>query len=563
MIFWRIYADVYDCTYNAHLWRLVYDATKSPYAPVNMNAHDIVLNMEMSAAGSLSFTLEQDHPEYSLFDGGAILRTTVRVVKVRDPKSGDYGAADWIGRVIRVSKDYYGSVTVECEGGLSWLNDVHVRPIRYTHTDWGKDGTGWSHGTYTIVDDPQPLSTVMSDAMSVYNTYNQPKRRVHYSGVAATLFLAKISSSSQTGYPKSYGVTDYKKYLEFLNECLDLDECAGLFWQPTFIQGTNCLGVDISIIDLSTPYAVSADTTIDIDLNLVDHTEEYSADDIFSVVIPQGNNGIHMTDPYCTYEVDADGNYTARPAGPAANHDYCDTVMVSLGNIEVKKDFDCDTPWELAAFAQPYAAQYFVEPPCIVTLRAVDMALVQSDAAPIGINTIVGLKFKHINDWKSGKSYVVNDRVKYEDKYYKCTTANNDETFDDSKWEEYNPFQVYRCIKANINIDDPGESEYTLIPATSSGASYYKRQLSLSRALAQVSHRLPDSIKNQDEIDSGLGDINEIMKVGNRVTLMYGNRSEVIEAFQDAASAADPSQPKSFKFVASTTTSTPNSGGNT
>lgn len=572
MIFWRIYVDIYDAgpgnsyAYNHHNWQLIYDPTKSPYDPVNENAHDITLNMEMSAAGSLSFTLEKDHPMYGLFsDGGSILRKTVRAVSLKDPSVQDFGGADWFGRVTRISIDYYGSTTVECEGALSWLNDIYVRPIRYTHTEWGKEGSGYWSGTYNIVDDPQPLSTVIGDAMSIYNTYNVPKRRISYGGIQGTLYLAKMPSTSTNNYPKSYGVTDYKKFLDFLNECLDLDECAGLWWYVVFVN--NCLGVGIQIIDLTDTNSIDdSSPKIDIDLNLVDHTEEYSADDVFTSIIPTGNNGIHRNDSYYTYTVDADGNYTATPAQPPAQIDYCDTTMVSMGRIEVIKDFDCDMPPDLNTLGWAYAQQYFVSPPGIVTLRAVDMALVQ-DVSKIGINSIVGLKRTHIDDWKSGKTYAVNAKVKYDNVYYKCATANSDTEFDNSKWTAMTNselYGIYRCIKANINIDDPGESEYTLIPATSSGASYYKRQLSLSRALAQVSRRLPDSIKNQDEIDSGLANIKEIMKEGNRVTLIYGDgsKSDVIDMFQDSASAQDPTQTKHYKPLSNTVTTGSNSGGN-
>ena len=132
MIFYKIYADAYDAgpTTAIHNWQLIYDATKSPYDPINENAHDIYLTMEMSAAGSLSFTLEKDHPLYSTFqNGGALLRTTVRVTSASTPTSKALGGAIWIGRVTHISVDYYCSITVDCEGGLSWVNDIYVRPI--------------------------------------------------------------------------------------------------------------------------------------------------------------------------------------------------------------------------------------------------------------------------------------------------------------------------------------------------------------------------------------------------------------------------------------------------
>lgn len=564
MIFYKIYADAYDAgpLTTIHNWQLIYDATKSPYDPINENAHDISLNMEMSAAGSLSFTLEKEHPLYSMFqNGGTLLRTTVRVAATNTPTSKDLGGAIWIGRVAHISVDYYGSITVDCEGGLSWLNDIYVRPIEYTHTEWGTDGDSYWSGSYTIVSDPQPLSRVIFDVMDRYRGYNTPKRRIAYGGVDGTLYLARLPNpqSLYINYPISYGVSEYKKYLDFLNECLDIDDCAGLWWYPVIID--NCYGVGIQIIDLSSSTNAVGDSTpkIDIDLNLVDHSEEYSADDTFTQIIPKGNSGIHINDSYYTYTLKADGTYEAQPAGAPSNTDYISTVMTSMGAIEVIKDFDCDTPPGLVGIANDYAQQYFVDPPPIVTLRAVDMASVQSDVSRIGINSIVGLKYIHINDWRSGKSYAVDDEVKYNDVCYKCITANTDTEFDNSKWGEMTNaelYAAYRCIRINANIDDPGENEYTLIPATTAGAAYYKRQLSLSRALAQISRKIPT---DEATVKEGLSGINEIIKEGNRVTLVYGgSKSEVIDMVQDSASVADPTQPKHYKPVASTVIGSPN-----
>ena len=291
----------------------------------------------------------------------------------------------------------------------------------------------------------------------------------------------------------------------------------------------------------------------------MDHSEEYSADDTFTQIIPKGNSGIHINDSYYTYTLKADGTYEATPASAPSNTDYITTVMTSMGAIEVIKDFDCDTPPGLNDIANDYTYQYFVYPPPIITLRAVDMASVQSDVSSIGINSIVGIKRTHINDWRSGKSYAVDDEVKYNDIYYKCITANNDTEFDNSKWNEMTNtelYGVYRCIRINANIDDPGENEYTLIPATTAGAAYYKRQLSLSRALAQVSRNIPS---DDVTVKEGLSGINEIIKEGNRVTLVYGgSKSEVIDMVQDSASVADPTQPKHYKPVASTVVGSPN-----
>jgi uncharacterized membrane protein YgcG len=77
-----------------------------------------VLEMEVSSAGSLTFTLPPGHVFY---DNVHLMTSTVEVLEDNTPI--------WSGRPTEISTDYWGRRKVYCEGALAYLNDS-VQPYQ-------------------------------------------------------------------------------------------------------------------------------------------------------------------------------------------------------------------------------------------------------------------------------------------------------------------------------------------------------------------------------------------------------------------------------------------------
>lgn len=78
------------------------------------------LTREVSKAGSLTFTMTRDHPQY---DSLPKMRTVVSVHQD--------GAETWRGRVLNHDADWLNRRAVYCEGALSFFNDSCITPFVY------------------------------------------------------------------------------------------------------------------------------------------------------------------------------------------------------------------------------------------------------------------------------------------------------------------------------------------------------------------------------------------------------------------------------------------------
>lgn len=457
-MYFKIYADFSGANQNSHTWVCVYDPIESPYEPWSHNMHDISLDMEMGTAGTLTFTVEDTdpsdtagtppinptgHPYYSQFTSlNSLLSATIRV----DVSSeyGRDGICIWFGRITRIVKDFYGSATITCEGALAFLSDIYARPHHY------------SHYTYeTLISDDVPIATLIGDEIGYVNALAARKRR--FSITQAQIESAMLNSI----YTLTSGLDDYKTYLDFFNDCVDLDKTTSLHWMPSV--SNNIYFCNLYIINLAS-VAQSATTTgtIDIDLNLIDNSWEYSADDAATSIIPFGNNKIKITDDDYSYTFNVDGTVTSTIAHTGRSTDYVGSPTM-YGKIEKIVDFDTDSPYDLGYKADTYINQsgsLVNQPNPKITLRAVDLAWVR-DQGMIGINSIVNIAFDP-DDGNNSSSR----------------------------------FSLYRCISCHFDIDNPDASDYTFVPADATGAAMYKKMQSLSRILSTVTRTIPDGVKD-------------------------------------------------------------------
>lgn len=89
---------------------------------------DPVLTLEMGKAGSLTFTIQTNHPYKDKIN---VLKSIIKVVEVGNPNP------IFVGRHVGDSYDFYNSGKVECEGDLAYFNDSIQRPFSHEYDDGG------------------------------------------------------------------------------------------------------------------------------------------------------------------------------------------------------------------------------------------------------------------------------------------------------------------------------------------------------------------------------------------------------------------------------------------
>lgn len=89
---------------------------------------DPVLTLEMGKAGSLTFTIQTNHPYKDKIN---VLKSIIKVTE-----EGNSNPI-FVGRHVGDSYDFYNSGKVECEGALAYFNDSIQRPFSHEYDDGG------------------------------------------------------------------------------------------------------------------------------------------------------------------------------------------------------------------------------------------------------------------------------------------------------------------------------------------------------------------------------------------------------------------------------------------
>ena len=105
-------------------------------------ARDISLNLEDNSAGTLSFTIDNDHPAYAYVS---------TINKSHEVYVVDNGDEIFRGRIVSSSDGDYHDITFNVEGQLAYLNDSLVRPFATYADDNLKAGTTLIGNTADIV----------------------------------------------------------------------------------------------------------------------------------------------------------------------------------------------------------------------------------------------------------------------------------------------------------------------------------------------------------------------------------------------------------------------------
>jgi hypothetical protein len=340
MILYQIEADFSSPNAQSATWVTVYDPEHMD--PDGDCAYGIDLEMQLGAAGSLSFTIPRTHSEFGSF---VVLGTTVRV-------TAD-SAVIWFGRVLSIKTDFYRNRTIICEGALAYLNDILIRPFRYFHEE--ADGGAWT-GKTVHVDDPQPGYVLLADVIDKYNLYASGKRKAFLSGYDSDLPCM--------GDDMLYtGVDDYTSAMSVISNILSNDSTAVINWSA----GNS--GLVLEIVDIKNGSFPSGGGSIVLAQNLTDYALSLDGADIYTQLIPLDKDKNKVDAAYGDESIPSDCVYGTSP------------TRNIYGNIERVYSYAAEATsgelYDIGTAVMDAANAANGSEPAVIEVGAVDMALVE------------------------------------------------------------------------------------------------------------------------------------------------------------------------------------------
>jgi len=195
-----------------------------------------VLDLELNTSGTLTFSMPACNAEY---DTIRKLKSTICVKR--------NGTEIWRGRPITTDRDWYNNKDVTCEGALSFLNDVVIRPFVYRGT----------------------LVGYITEMLNRYNTHVDEDRRIYVGNVT-------VVDSNDYVY----------KWRDTYNNLYDLfqDQLIDSMGGYLSIRTVN----DVMYLDYTAESGRVTNQTVAYASNMIDLTETVNAEDVFTVIIPVG-----------------------------------------------------------------------------------------------------------------------------------------------------------------------------------------------------------------------------------------------------------------------------------
>jgi len=380
----------------------IYADGKSIYEPIDdeLIVNSPKLTLEMGKAGALQFIVPPTHKYYNLFQQ---LRTIVTVELD--------GVEIFRGRVLSNNRNFQNMRTIYCEGNLAYLVDS---------VQQGKKFKGTTHELFRRIIQ-QHNARVESDKEFRVGTINIEDREIILSGTTDKDDQEQAEALETTNFDYEQIVLnsivdDWQTSFDYIESCL-IDYCGG-YLRTRRVGNTN-------YIDLVTDYGNTAVQEIEFGTNLLDLTEEVSAEDVFTVLIPLGDDNLTIA------EVNNGSDELVDAAG-----------VERYGRIVKTHVFDnVNKASTLLENARRFMASH-VNMPITVVVKAIDMHLVDRSVREIYVGDRV-----HVNSLPHDiVDYLVCTKIEYD----LNNPANNTYTFG-------NPRQTmterYRKDKAKQNKD--------------------------------------------------------------------------------------------------------------
>lgn len=330
----------------------IYANGKSIYQPMDdsLTLFAPKLTLEMGKAGSLTFQVPPSNKYYNALPQ----LTTVITVEMDDTEI-------FRGRVLTNNRNFNNIRTIYCEGDLAYLVDSVQKAEKYdgkahalfrkiikAHNDRVEASKRFTVGNITV-EDRDVLLTGKSDDITDAETGKFDYKQIAINSIA----------------------DEWQNTFDFIETCL-IDYTGG------YLRTRRQNG--ITYIDLVTDYGTTAVQEIEFGKNMLDLTEEVSAEDVFTVLIPLG-----------------DENLTIESVNNGSD-ELVDTAAVArYGRIVKTHVFDSvNTASTLLENGRRYLASN-VNVPVTLTVKAVDMHLVDPNASPIYVGDKV-----HVNSAPHG-----------------------------------------------------------------------------------------------------------------------------------------------------------------
>ena len=215
------------------------------------------LTIEMGKAGSLEFTVPAGHPYMN------------ELKKLTKPVSVNLdGQKIFRGRVLSGSRTFYNQREIYCEGVLSYLVDSVQKAVKYD---------GKTHALFRQIIANHNARMPAEKQFTVGNI-TVPDQDIHLLGQSDDISKYDYSQIAINSIVDNWNTT-----YDYIETCL-ISYCGG-YLMTRQVNGTN-------YIDWVSDYTSTATQEIVFGENLLDLTDESTAEDIFTVLIPLGDDNL-------------------------------------------------------------------------------------------------------------------------------------------------------------------------------------------------------------------------------------------------------------------------------
>ncbi len=300
--------------------KLLYSsAVNDPYYAIGTP----ILTLEAGKAGSLSFTMYPNHPEYD-----SLRRMLGRVVVYEDDTEL------FRGRILRMETNLYKERKVTCEGDLAYLMDSIADPGEYTES----------------------VSAHFSRLVDMHNRQVESDKQF-----AVGIVNVDKATESQTFKTDSYRTTSAAMS----------DDLTGVF--GGYIRTRRSGGT--VYLDYIGDYGKAGNQNIEFGVNMIDFSESVSSDDIFTVLLPTGSEGVTM-------EGITGSKYVKIPNAV----ERYGTVVRAVSFSDIK-----EAGAELMQAAYDYIEKNYKEMPPTLTLTAIDLKRLDFALDGFELGTRIGI----------------------------------------------------------------------------------------------------------------------------------------------------------------------------
>ena len=316
----------------------IYADGKSIFQPMDnsLSLFAPKLTLEMGKAGSLQFQIPPSNKYYNMLPQ---LTTTI-TVEMDDVEI-------FRGRVLTNNRNFNNVRTIYCEGDLAFLVDSVQKAEKYN---------GKAHALFRKIIDAHNARVEAAKQFTV-GTINVENRDVILTGKSDDIQDIETGQFDYKQIAINSIADEWQNTYDFIQTCL-IDYTGGYL-------RTRRVG-NTTYIDLVENYGSNAAQDIEFGKNLLDLTEEVSSEDVFTVLIPLG-----------------DENLTIESVNNGSDELVDNDAVQRYGRIVKTHVFDSvNDPNTLLENGQRFLASN-VNIPVTLTVKAVDMHLVDPNASPI------------------------------------------------------------------------------------------------------------------------------------------------------------------------------------